>query len=151
VGDYASDLGLMAWYGNNSGNKPVDAEDILKKSKSKYRQLLLENGGQTHEVGQKQPNAFGLYDMYGNVSEWCLDKFHGDYGMAPSDGSAWEAVWMEEDTVVPDQPKAHIEVVARGGSWGDTDYSCRSAVRFAAQPDLRHEMLGFRLIAFARQ
>jgi formylglycine-generating enzyme required for sulfatase activity len=44
----------------------------------------------TTEVGQFPPNAFGLYDMHGNLWEWCADAWHTDYAGAPTDGSAWE-------------------------------------------------------------
>jgi formylglycine-generating enzyme required for sulfatase activity len=63
-GDSVNDLGDYAWYEDNS----------------------LDH---THEVGTKLPNPWGLYDMYGNVKEWCADKWHDDYIGAPSDGSAW--------------------------------------------------------------
>jgi formylglycine-generating enzyme required for sulfatase activity len=42
-----------------------------------------------HPIGQKQPNAWGLYDMQGNVLEWIMDDYHGNYNGAPTDGSAW--------------------------------------------------------------
>jgi len=48
------------------------------------------SSGTTHPVGLKQPNAFGLYDMFGNVPEWTQDTWHADYKGAPTDGSAWE-------------------------------------------------------------
>jgi formylglycine-generating enzyme required for sulfatase activity len=48
------------------------------------------SGGTTHPVGLKQPNALGLYDMFGNVPEWTQDTWHADYNGAPTDGSAWE-------------------------------------------------------------
>jgi formylglycine-generating enzyme required for sulfatase activity len=47
-------------------------------------------GGTTHPVGLKQPNAFGLYDIFGNVPEWTGDTWHADYKGAPTDGSTWE-------------------------------------------------------------
>lgn len=80
----------------------------------KYRQ-------ETTEVGQFPPNPFGLYDMHGNVWEWCEDDWHEDYNGAPSDGSAWLK------NAKNDQKEAHK--LLRGGSWGsDTGY-CRSASR----------------------
>jgi formylglycine-generating enzyme required for sulfatase activity len=48
------------------------------------------SNGTTHPVGQKRPNAFGLYDMFGNVPEWVQDTWHADYTGAPIDGTAWE-------------------------------------------------------------
>jgi formylglycine-generating enzyme required for sulfatase activity len=112
TGDYAGDLDAMAWYGDNSGSK-------------------------THPVGQKQPNAWGLYDMHGNVWEWVQDEWHSDYKGAPTDGSAWE------DSSGSDR-------VSRGGSWGITGQYCRSAIRDGPPPDDRHRFLGFRLVRTAR-
>ncbi|REJ48159.1 MAG: serine/threonine-protein kinase pkn1 [Microcystis flos-aquae DF17] len=90
-GDDANQLGDYAWYIGNSQDK-------------------------THPVGQKKPNAWGLYDMSGNVWEWCEDNWHDNYIGAPRDGSAW----LTNDN--------HSQIL-RGGSWyGDPDY-CRSAYR----------------------
>ena len=73
-----------------------------------------------HVVGQKLPNAWGLYDMSGNVLEWCEDDSHENYIGAPADGSAWV-----------DSPRGSYRVL-RGGSWSSVDLdlrSCRSAAR----------------------
>jgi formylglycine-generating enzyme required for sulfatase activity len=69
-----------------------------------------------HTVGQRLPNAWGLYDMSGNVWEWCQDWWHGRYTDAPTDGSAWE---------FPTMPCR----VYRGGSWSSPRHYCRSANR----------------------
>lgn len=63
------------------------------------------SGSQTRAVGQKLPNAFGLFDMYGNVEEWTQDCWHGNYNGAPTDGSAWTTACRSGDRVL------------RGGSW----------------------------------
>jgi formylglycine-generating enzyme required for sulfatase activity len=88
---------------------------------------------QTTDVGSFPPNGFGLYDMHGNVREWCQDAWHEDYNGAPTDGSAWTS---EED---PDRR------LLRGGSWGNYPWSCRSAYRNYYSPGDRYHWIGFRL------
>ncbi len=96
-------------------------------AKGEYRQ-------RTMPVGAFPPNAFGLYDMHGNVWEWCQDAWHGDYNGAPTDGSAWEAV-------------GNMARVVRGGSWDGTPGGARSAARsFNNLPDGRNDLLGFRVV-----
>ena len=87
-----------------------------------------------HVVGQKLPNAFGLYDMIGNVWEWCEDDWHDDYTGASLDGSAWV-----------DNPRSSYRVL-RGGSWGSLGgYVCRSASRSGGNPSGTLIDIGFRL------
>ncbi len=71
----------------------------------------------TTPVGQFPPNAFGLYDMHGNVWEWCADDWYSNYEGAPSDGTAW----ISND--------GNPTKVLRGGSCSDTPRNCRSAFR----------------------
>ncbi|MCX7017853.1 MAG: formylglycine-generating enzyme family protein [Candidatus Sumerlaeota bacterium] len=102
-------LGDYAWYcGNNSpyGTKPV---------------------------GGKLPNAFGLFDMHGNVSDWCEDGYHENYTGAPADGSAWVST-------------AGSHRVFRGGDWAYNPRDCRSASRLASYPDDRRIYIGFRVV-----
>ena len=74
---------------------------------------------QTRPVGQLCPNRLGLYDLSGNVWEWCQDEWHHNYKDAPTDGSAWQ----EHENI-----KLNISRIIRGGSW--LDYAYRSRVSF---------------------
>ena len=76
-----------------------------------------ENRGATTLVGQFPPNTFGLYDMHGNVWEWCADTWHDNYQGAPTDGSAWNRGLNYNCSIL------------RGGSWYDFPRYCRSASR----------------------
>ena len=89
----------------------------------------------TKTVGGKLPNAFGLYDMSGNVWEWCQDWYHSSYSGAPADGSAWESL------------TGSIRVF-RGGDWDYYAGNCRSAYRLGDSPGFRINYLGFRLAAW---
>jgi len=86
-----------------------------------------------HVVGLKLSNAFGLYDMSGNVFEWCEDDWHDGYGGAPADGSPWV-----------DSPRGSY-LVMRGGGWYDDGYDCRSALRYDYYLSSTSYSLGFRL------
>jgi formylglycine-generating enzyme required for sulfatase activity len=95
--------------------------------------------GETIPVGSLGvANSFGLFDMHGNVREWCEDPWHGDYDGAPTDGSAWLSGGDPSFRVV------------RGGSWDNVGGVCRSADRFVSQPDDRAIDIGFRVVMAAR-
>ena len=92
--------------------------------------------GKTHPVGMKKPNAFGLYDMSGNVWEWVQDCWHENYDQAPGDGSTWQE---------KNNGDCSLRVL-RGGSWFLYPVWLRSAYRFRnLLPDYRSLNLGFRL------
>ncbi|NEU83158.1 EVE domain-containing protein [Nostoc sp. UIC10630] len=89
-------------------------------------------------------NAFGLYDMHGNVLEWCLDDWHGNYEDAPTDGSAWFD--NNNDNLYQKQGSA----VLRGGSWGSNPRVCRSAFRVnLGTRDGHNDSTGFRIVCAA--
>ena len=92
------------------------------------------NVGKTTPVGTYSPNAYGLYDMHGNVWEWCQDHWHDDYDGAPTDGSAWED--REEDS----------NRVVRGGCWYSYPRWCRSAFRNFNLPRYHSDKIGFRVV-----
>lgn len=105
-GDDAGELGEYAWYG--------------------------EIRGQTHEVGLKDPNPWGLYDMYGNVYEWCAD---------------WYGAYPIGDATDPTGPDDGSHGVLRGGSWLSDPQYCRSAYRCILAPGDRGLNFGFRVLA----
>ena len=112
-----------------------------------------ENGKETIPVGQFPPNAFGLYDLHGNVWEWCMDDWHDNYENAPSDGSAWldnnqeENLDAENSLESTEKDENNPYSVMRGGSCGSYPTSCRSAFRLDfIRRDLRSIYNGFRVV-----
>ena len=115
TGETYGELNAIGWYDANSGRT-------------------------THPVGLKQANAFGLYDMLGNVWQWCEDPWHDTYQGAPTDGSVWQG--------------SDLRHVLRGGSWESAAQDLRSANRFrdiylqvnSASAGVYIDAFGFRLV-----
>ena len=95
---------------------------------------------QTTPVGSFSPNAFGLYDMHGNVWEWCKDDYHSNYEGAPTDGSAWQ-----ESTRSSRSRYSNIKVL-RNDPWYSYPSYCRSAYRFALPHNDSSLGIGFRVV-----
>ena len=105
-GDSSADLERTAWFDKNSGKT-------------------------THPVGLKEPNAWGLYDMHGNVWEFCSDRWMDNY-------SPFRRYYPKGDGTVTPRP-------ARGGSWMGEEVYCRSALRVVCYEDFKYYNLGFRV------
>ncbi len=113
------------------------AEGFVYAGSDKLREVGwydANSGNETQAVGLLYPNALGLYDMSGNVWEWCEDDWHGNYEGAPGDGSAW----------IDGPERGDARVQRGGGSWSGARH-CRAAYRFNGAPAGRFNGYGFRL------
>jgi formylglycine-generating enzyme required for sulfatase activity len=136
VGDDVGDLDSIAWYANNSGQRYLDAKELWYNP-SRYGDELDKNGNQTHPVGTKQANAFGLYDMLGNVHEWCNDRYSDNY-------------YEHSPSTDPQGEDSGEARALRGQYWGIYSDDVRPAWRSDNGPAERNDSIGFRVVAVAR-
>ena len=131
-GDNATELRNYAWFADNSGDSAFDSAIIWATDPDHYSQKVLANGCQTHPVGTKKPNAWGLYDMHGNVCQWCAD-WYGEY----PEGDATDPTGPANGTARP---------ILRGGTWADRPAICTASYRGSFAPDIHFSGVGFRVV-----
>ena len=121
----------IAWYADNSGRQRFDSTALFRPNGSDYVNQLGKNGNSTHPVGQKLPNAWGLYDMLGNVWEWTADWYDKyDYSRRVA--------------VDPTGPAAGSDRVLRAGSWSNYPVYVRASFRDGYGAADRNYAVGFR-------
>ena len=130
TGDFSGNIDQMAWVNKNSG-------------------------GKTNPVAKKKPNAWGLYDMHGNVWEWCDDIWYANYLNAPEDGCQRgdapneyrvdRSLWGQETERIYRLYNSNYRVI-RGGGWAYSVEACRSSNRYYHTPDYTLSSIGFRPI-----
>jgi formylglycine-generating enzyme required for sulfatase activity len=115
-GDDKEQLGDYAWFDGNSNNT-------------------------THPVGEKRPNPWGIYDMHGNVWEWCADQHHENYVNKPDNiRENGSLAWLDSDIT------NQSSIIRRGGSWYRDPLACSSAYRGRSVAAIRNNDLGFRVV-----
>lgn len=122
-------LDKIAWYGGNSG-EGFELDNGHNSSQWPEKQYNHKTAG-THPVRTREPSRWGLYDMLGNVWEWCEDNWHDRYQDAPADGPVWLS-------------GSAARRVLRGGSWIHGARSVRAACRLGYVPSNRYDYIGFR-------
>jgi formylglycine-generating enzyme required for sulfatase activity len=125
-GDSVANLDTMAWYRSNSGDKPLKTPDFGKTEGNLSR---------THPVGKKKPNAWGLYDMYGNVWEWCSD---------------WYGGYSSETVTDPRGTTIKSRHVNRGCDFYSLYNDCGPAIRNQGYMPSGSKLVGFRLVRIVR-
>ena len=125
----------VAWYADNSGRSRIDSNELWEtaSSPSDFEQRLRDSGNDTHPVGMKTPNEFGLYDMLGNVWEHSADWYGATY-------------YEVSEVIDPGGPSGGEFRVTRGGSWRSRPLGVRVSIRAWMLPDHRFSDIGFRCV-----
>ena len=121
----------VAWYGDNSGKKRLDTAKLWASDRANYDKVLKDNGNRVHAVAGKDPNAWGLYDMLGNVWEWVADWYGDKY-------------YEQKVGLDPVGPQSGQQRVLRGGSWNVSPEYVRVSYRGWYVPTFRLDRIGFR-------
>ncbi len=133
--EYAAREGKNSRFG--TGRDTIGPEEANFDAHEEYKTIWSRGGvyrGETVAVDSFSPNSFGLYQMSGNVWEWCQDIWHSDYSGAPADGSAWESGGGDP-----------THRVVRGGSWYNYPFKLHAANRLSYKSSIRFDNLGCRL------
>ena len=133
TGSWYGPLDDIAWYADNSGVNRFNSTTIWREERKKILARLRNNANQMHEVAQKRPNAFGVFDILGNVSEWVNDWFE-------------EAYYQRSPSKDPPGPTSGGFRVVRGGSWNSNRWLLRASIRPKGTPGLKSSGIGMRCV-----
>jgi formylglycine-generating enzyme required for sulfatase activity len=136
---HSGNLDETTWYGDNSGRRRIDTADLMANhpDDDAFGKALVENGNGPQRVRQKRPNAWGLYDLFGSVSQWLADWFDRQYYARSPDRDPPGPTAAEAD---------YPQRVIRGNSWDGPPDDTRVSRRGRIPPGDRYSAVGFRCV-----